>query len=198
MIKTSYTQQYWENRYQAHQTTWDAGGVTTPLRTYIDQLTDRAAKILIPGAGNGYEAEYLFTKGFTQVWVVDIAAAPLQNLATRCPDFPAVHLLHGDFFALDQTFDLILEQTFFCSFEPVHRPAYARTCARLLRPGGGLVGVLFDRPFTHEGPPFGGSREEYHPYFAPYFDFRHWATCYNSIPPRAGRELFMRLSKKAN
>jgi SAM-dependent methyltransferase len=196
MIKTSYNRQYWEKRYQEGKTGWDAGEITPPLKSYADGLTHKDLKILIPGGGNSYEAEYLFRSGFHQVWVVDIAREPLQNLSDRCPGFPSAQLLQQDFFSLTPTFDLMLEQTFFCSFEPAHRPAYAEQCARLLRPGGRLAGVLFDCTFEQPGPPFGGNREEYRRYFEPYFDFLHWDSCYHSIAPRAGKELFMVLEKK--
>jgi SAM-dependent methyltransferase len=197
MTKTSCNRQYWENRYHKKQTLWDTGSITPPLQNYINQLVDKQLEILIPGAGNSYEAEYLYERGFTNVYVVDIAAQPLQNLASRCPSFPREQLLQQDFFALDQPFDLILEQTFFCSFEPEHRQAYARKCSELLRPAGKLAGVLFDCAFAGEGPPFGGSRQEYRDYFAPYFEFKHWELCYNSIQPRAGRELFMCLERQS-
>jgi len=55
---------YWENRYQNQQTGWDIGEISSPLKAYIDQLEDKSIKILIPGAGNAYEAEYLFLNGF--------------------------------------------------------------------------------------------------------------------------------------
>jgi methyl halide transferase len=59
-----------------------------------------------------------------------------------------------------------------------------------------LMGLLFDTTFEKAGPPFGGSREEYRLYFAPYFDFLHFETATNSIPPRQGKELFMELRVK--
>ena len=42
-----------------------------------------------------------------------------------------------DFFALPNApaYDLIVEQTFFCALNPALRPAYARQCTNLLRPG---------------------------------------------------------------
>ena len=51
---------YWENRYKTNEISWDAGTITTPLKEYIDQIEDKSIKILIPGAGNSYEFEYLF------------------------------------------------------------------------------------------------------------------------------------------
>ena len=186
---------YWQHRYVQHSTGWDTGGITTPLKEYFDQLSDKTLRILIPGCGNAYEAEYLYQKGFENVFLVDFAEAPLQNFAKRVPGFPKDHLLHQDFFELKGKFDLIVEQTFFCALNPKLRPAYAKKMASLLSPGGRLVGLLFNTTFQHPGPPFGGNREEYEAYFKPYFTFMHFETAYNSIPPRQGNELFMELVK---
>lgn len=191
---------YWRSRYETGRTGWDTGTITQPLQAYFEQLTgpdDR--RILIPGAGRAYEAEYLHQQGYTNVWVADIAPEPLQELRNRVPDFPAEHLLLQDFFQLEPQppFDLIVEQTFFCALPPSMRPAYAAQCARLLVPGGTLMGLLFQKDFgSSVEPPFGGTPEEYRGYFAPYFDFHHFDTAYNSIPPRQGAELFICLKKK--
>ncbi len=187
-------QGYWSERYQQQRTGWDAGAITTPLKTYIDQLTNKNMRILIPGAGNAYEAEYFHKAGFTQVYVLDIALEPLDNLRKRCPGFPEDHLLMEDFFNHGKQYDLILEQTFFCAIEPSRRALYAQQAASMLHKNGTLCGVLFDRQFEG-GPPFGGSAAEYKAYFKPYFEFRVFEACYNSIPPREGTELFMNLQK---
>jgi len=191
---------YWQARYVAPGgAVWDAGRITPPLQAYFDQLDVQAQpRILIPGAGRAYEAEYLHKMGFQHVVVADFAPEPLAALTTRVPDFPAANLWQADFFAMDapDSFDLIIEQTFVSAFNPSQRPAYAQQCARLLRPGGKLVGLLFERDFDGAtGPPFGGSREEYAAYFQPYFRFIHFETAHNSLPARAGRELFICLQK---
>ncbi len=195
-MKQEFDAAYWQNRYLSAQTAWDAGTITTPLKEYFDQLTNTGQTILIPGCGNGYEAEYLYSQGFKQVYLVDVAPEPLQNFAARVPAFPKEQLLLQDFFELDGTYDLLVEQTFFCALHPSLRPAYAQKCHELLAPQGKLVGLLFDTTFQHEGPPFGGSRDEYLLYFEPYFTIRHFERAYNSIQPRQGRELFILLQKK--
>ena len=191
---------YWQQRYATGRDAWDARAVTPPLRAYFDQLDPaRQPRVLVPGAGRAYEAEYLHGRGFGQVFVADIAPEALHALAARVPDFPAAHLLLADFFALSPAppYDLIVEQTFFCALDPALRAAYARQCAALLRPGGTLVGLLFDTDFGPvTEPPFGGSRAEYRAYFAPYFEFRHFETATNSLPPRQGKELFICLKKR--
>ncbi|MDF7813644.1 methyltransferase domain-containing protein [Hymenobacter sp. YC55] len=198
---TQLDEAYWSRRYATNQTGWDAGAITPPLREYFDQLGPADYwRILVPGAGRAYEAEYLHQKGFRNVFVADIAEEALRALQQRVPDFPVAHLLHQDFFTLQPTppFDMLVEQTFFCALDPALRPSYAEQCAHLLRPGGIVVGLLFETDFGDSPePPFGGTREEYRSYFEPYFDFVHFDTAYNSLRPRQGRELFICLKKKA-
>ena len=107
------SEDFWENKYKKNKTGWDLGEVSPPLKKYFDQLTDKNLKILIPGGGNSYEAEYLFKNGFKNVYVVDISKTALKNIKNRVPDFPVSQLLHANFFDLDATFDLVIEQTFF-------------------------------------------------------------------------------------
>lgn len=186
-------QDYWEQRYQDGQTQWDAGQITTPIKEYIDGLVDKNQRILIPGAGNAHEAEYLYQKGFKNTYVCDWAAKALTQFSERVPDFPKAQLLHVNFFELEQKFDCIIEQTFFCAIQPNLRPAYAQKMAQLLSENGRLVGLFFANEFEREGPPFGGTKEEYLTYFKPYFKIKTMEACYNSIPPRLGSELFVEL-----
>ena len=191
---TSAEKQFWSQRYQEAETGWDIGYPSTPIKEYIDQIENKGLKILIPGAGNAYEAEYLFQQGFQQVYVLDIAQAPLDAFAKRNPEFPKDHLICGNFFEHDEQYDLILEQTFFCSFPPTaeNRVLYAQKMASLLNPNGKLVGLWFDFPLTDdmEKRPFGGSKEEYLSYFSRYFEVLTFERAHNSIQPRMGNELF--------
>jgi len=186
---------YWNDRYKENRLGWDIGYPSTPLKTYIDQLENKTIDILIPGGGNAYEAQYLNEKGFGQVTVVDIAETAKAGFLERFPNFPQDRFLVGDFFEMADRFDVILEQTFFCALHPSLRQAYAQKMHELLEPDGKLVGVLFDFPLD-DGPPFGGSKEEYRGYFEPYFDIEVLERCYNSIPPRHGKELFINFTKK--
>ncbi len=192
---------YWSKHYDEDQIGWDIGYPSTPIKEYVDQLEYKDLKILIPGAGNAYEAEYLFKHGFKNVYVLDISDRPLKALKERVPDFPDKHLLHDDFFTLQGSFDLILEQTFFCSFEPSkeNRSSYAKKMCDLLVPKGKLVGLWFNENLKKEfldGPPFAGSKEEYLKYFSPFFETKLFEDCLNSIEPRAGKELFGIFIKK--
>jgi thiopurine S-methyltransferase len=186
---------YWEKRWEKNETGWDAGAVTTPLKTYFDQLTNKEIKILIPGCGNAYEAEYLFQQGFKNTYIIDIAPQALDSFAKRVPQFPKENLICDDFFNHQNQYDLIVEQTFFCALDPKLREAYINKMQQLLKPKGKLVGVLFNIPLNTEHPPFGGNKAEYEKLFGPYFYFKHFDICYNSIKPRENNELFILFEK---
>jgi SAM-dependent methyltransferase len=186
--------EYWDKRWQDQQTGWDVGKVSTPLKDYFDQITDKNLRILIPGCGNAYEAEYLWEQGFQNTYIVEISELAVESFLKRYPKFPKDHVFISDFFLLNEQFDLIIEQTFFCAIDPKMREAYAKKSAELLKPGGKLVGLLFNRDFEG-GPPFGGHKEEYLKTFSPYFKITTMDTAYNSIEPRKGTELFINLSK---
>ena len=187
---------YWSNRYDAGTSVWDLGEVSPPLKNYIDQLTDKNIRILIPGCGNTYEADYLLKKGFTDVTVIDIAPTLVLQLKGKFKDNPHIKIILGDFFEHKGAYDLILEQTFFCAIDPVLRKNYVAKMPQLLTPNGKLVGVLFNRKFEEQGPPFGGTKDEHEPMFAKYFVFKTFEPCYNSFSKRKDAELFINLVKK--
>ena len=186
----------WDKRYINGDIGWDLGVVSPPLKAYFDQLENKNVKILIPGGGNSYEAEYLFSQGFTNVFVVDLSKIAIENIKNRIPHFPKSQLILGDFFDLKDSFDLIIEQTFFCAIDPNLRPKYVLKMKELLREKGKLVGLLFNAPLFTNRPPFGGSKKEYLNYFKNDFKIKTFEKCHNSVKSRQGRELFINIEKK--
>jgi SAM-dependent methyltransferase len=186
---------YWENRWKNNQTGWDIGHVSTPIKEYFDQVEDKTLRILIPGCGNAWEGEYLYSIGFKNVFLLVIAPSAIEHIKQRITTFPHEQILLDDFFKLDDQFDIIVEQTFFCALDPTMRQAYVENAYRLLKENGRLVGLLFDTDFGNDHPPFGGSKKEYEGYFGAMFNFKHFERSKNSIKPRMGRELFINLEK---
>jgi len=192
---------FWQQRYEQDSIGWDMGEVSPPLKAYIDQLPDAAKDqaILVPGAGNAYEVGYLHEQGFTNVTLVDFAPAPIEAFVKRYPDFPVEHLICADFFGLSPEqyqFDWVLEQTFFCAINPSRRDDYIQQMAALLKPKGKLVGLLFDKDFGRDEPPFGGTKDEYQQRFEKRFDIEIMEPSYNSHVARQGSELFVKLQVK--
>ena len=186
---------FWNDRYLSQTIGWDVGYPTPPITEYVDTIDNKNIKILIPGAGHGHEVIYLHKNGFTNVWVCDWAQEALDFLQEKIPDFPSERLICNDFFELDQQFDLILEQTFFCALEPSLRPKYVNKMHELLHKNGILAGILFSIHFNKQHPPFGGSIEEYKKLFQSKFIIEKMEIAYNSIPQRKGNEFFITMRK---
>lgn len=189
--------EYWDTLYKSNEIGWDIGYASPALSNYIDQLENKDLKILIPGCGNSYEAQYLLEKGFKNITVIDISPTLTVALEQKFEPFLSTQLkvITGDFFKLKGEFDLILEQTFLSALEPALRNAYIKKLYDLLKSGGRVAGVIFGKVFEEDGPPFGGTNEEYHELFNKYFDVKTLEPCYNSIERRSGSELFIILCK---
>jgi hypothetical protein len=191
--------EYWNNRYKEAQTAWDMGYPSTPIKTFIDGLVDKNQPVLIPGCGNAYEAEYLLNQGFTNITLLDIAPIVVEAVSQKLKshiDSGNLTVICRDFFEHKGSYQLILEQTFFCAIPVGLRKQYASKMHELLSQNGILAGLLFNFPLTEQGPPFGGSKDEYLGYFDPLFTVLKLEECINSIKSREGRELFMLLQKK--
>lgn len=186
---------YWEQRWKNRETRWDIGYASPPIVSYMQHYTDKDAAILIPGCGNAHEAAWLVDQGYNNVTILDISATAIANAKQKISNRDSLQFVCADFFDFEGTFDLILEQTFFCALPIERRHAYAQKMVELLKNSGKLVGVLFDRKFESAGPPYGGDLEEYRSIFAPYFILNRFEGCYNSIPSRAGTELFINMAK---
>ena len=189
-------QDFWNARWAAGETGWDTGSAAPALTEYAAQYPNKNAAILIPGCGSAYEAEALAKMGFQNITLLDIAPEAVARLQQKFAQQSQIQVVLGDFFQHEGHYNLILEQTFFCAIPPHRRAEYIRQAAALLREGGRLVGLLFDKTFDKPGPPFGGHEAEYRALFSPYFSIRKMEPCTNSIAPRAGSELFINLEKK--
>jgi methyl halide transferase len=185
---------YWDNQYQANATGWDLGQVSPPIKSYIDTIENKDAKILIPGCGNSYEAEYLVQQGFTNVTVIDIAPTLVENLKQKFAQNTNITIVLGDFFEHQGNYDYIIEQTFFCALPPTMRQKYVWKMHQLLSDYGKLIGLLFNREFE-VSPPFGGNIQQYKHLFAHIFELKVLEIAKNSISTRSNTELFFEFQK---
>jgi len=186
---------FWNNRWETGQTGWDIGTPAPAFVSYFSNFLQKNAAVLIPGCGNGHEAEFLLSIGFTNITVIDIAPKAVAILNEKFRSNPNIEILCGDFFQHEGSYDYIVEQTFFCAIDPNLREAYAQKTHDLLRPKGKIIAILFDRTFEG-GPPYGGSKEEYIQLFTPNFNILFIEVNQQSIPQRMGSELFGVFEKK--
>jgi SAM-dependent methyltransferase len=187
---------YWDNQYLANTLGWDLGQVSPPIKEYIDSIPNKNAKILIPGCGNSYEAEYLLKNNFTDITVIDISPTLVAALKQKFAENKNIKIVLGDFFEHKNQYDIIIEQTFFCALHPNDREKYVFKMHELLRKNGKLVGLLFNREFE-KSPPFGGSLKEYEMLFANSFILNSISPAINSVTTRTNSELFIDFTKNS-
>ena len=194
--QTNLDKDYWEEKWSSQKTGWDIGYSSPAIEEYILQYPSTEASILIPGCGNAYEVEFLWTLGFSNITVLDISTTAVRILRDKYRDKKGVTVICEDFFNHHGKYDLVIEQTFFCTLHPNLRPKYAEKMHELLNENGRIIGLMFNRNFEKKGPPFGGSIAEYQDIFRNYFQIQKMEECYNSIEARKGSEVFINLKKQ--
>jgi phospholipid N-methyltransferase len=188
-------QEFWDNLYLTNDMVWDMGKVSPPIKEYIDLIEKKEVRILIPGCGNSYEAEYLLQLGFTNVTLIDIAPTLVNHLHEKFKNKLNINIVLGDFFDHQGNYDLVIEQTFFCALPPIMRQKYVLKMHQLIEENGKIAGLLFNKKFEY-CPPFGGSDQEYESLFGTHFDILSMEVCKTSIPKRAKNEFFIEFQKK--
>lgn len=148
----------WDQCYQQGETPWDKGAPSPPLEAWLSgrRLSGRA---LVPGCGLGHDVA-LVTAAGAEATGLDIAPTAVERACAAHPQLAGRFVL-GDLFAPPADwmgrFDWIFEHTCLCALPPERRGDYEQAVARLLRPGGRLVGVWFIEPEMdpgESGPPF--------------------------------------------
>jgi SAM-dependent methyltransferase len=177
---------FWDHRFRAGFTPWDAGRVPDALRAFV---AGRPApgRVLVPGCGSGWEVRYLADRGFDVIGL-DFSAAALDAARINVGAH-ADRLVQADYFAYAPAglFDTIYERTFLCALPRRLWPRYAERTAALLRPGGLLAGFFYfaDEP---KGPPFGARPEALDALLAPWFRRDEDSPVADSIALFRGRE----------
>ncbi len=197
--------QRWQQRYREsppQQMPWHR---EQPAETLVEAVR----RGLLPkgitidlGCGTGTDLIYLAQQGY-RVIGVDIAIEPLRFAYERIRqaglDIP---LLQADARFLpfrDASIDLICDSGCFHSFAPEIRPMYARSVARVLKPGGILFMREFhaDQPQPPEGGPYRLKLEEFFEVFTPSFRFLSVGEAYyHDLPPDRRRLHIVRLQRR--
>ncbi|KAF5831136.1 S-adenosyl-L-methionine-dependent methyltransferase [Dunaliella salina] len=133
--------------------------------------------VLIPGCGRGYDNATFVKAGAKEAVGLEVApaakaAAEEYLKASLSADEAArAPIMLGDFFSFapDFRFDVGYDYTFFCAVQPQSREELASSWARLIKPAGQLVTIIF--PVNSKqpdlGPPFPVTPELYKDTFTP-------------------------------
>jgi SAM-dependent methyltransferase len=186
---------FWDERYRAGFTPWDARGVPEELKRFVERVHP-GRRVLVPGCGSAYEAGYLDERGF-EVTAIDIAPEAVARARSILGTAVSDRILReADFFTLEMQVDWIYERALLCALPVRLWDAYAATVRRLLAPGALLAGFFFVDDAAAEPrrcPPFPAHRREIESLFAAAFDCIEDSPVPDeqSIPAFAGRERWM-------
>jgi methyl halide transferase len=198
-IQIGYSREDWERHYDEKDLRWDLDEVAPPFVQLWEKRDIPPCRAIVPGCGAGHEVIFLAEKGF-EVTAVDYshgAVRLLERIYEKNSFLDKV--LHQDFFTLgskyDETFELMLEHTFFCAISPDMRQDYVKTTNRILKPGGSLIGLFYE---TNEsgGPPFNTRREDITELFSGSFLIESLSKTPNSVEQRRGKEWLAIFKKK--
>ena len=165
MAQDSSLPEFWDTRYRAGVTPWDAGGVPPQLARWLKALA--RTRVLVPGCGAGYEVG-AFAQAGHDVLGIELSDAALEA-AWRALGPLAAHLRKADYFVFEtEPFDVVYERAFLCALPRRMWARWAERTAALARPGGALAGFFFFDD-NERGPPFGISPPRLEELLRPFF-----------------------------
>ena len=184
---------FWEQAYQEDRARWDLGTPTPVFERLLNSGAFPPGKMIVLGAGRGYDAR-MFAQANFAVTAVDFAEDAVQTMkALDHPDKP-VDIRQSDIFALPDTmfgtYDYLLEYTCFCAINPDRRADYADLVSRLLKPQATCLFLLFPIWDNEGGPPFAVTPEELLDLFLPrgFEVLQHEPNPTDSVSPRRAYE----------
>jgi len=153
----------WDENYEQRTDGWDLGGPTPVFKRLISSRQLAPGRMIVLGAGRGYDAREFARHGF-QVTAVDFSSQAVSEMHRLATAEAPVEILQHDIFTLPETlnhsFDYVLEYTCFCAIDPKRRADYADLIARLLKPNGIYIDLAFPLDGRKGGPPFAVSASE--------------------------------------
>lgn len=187
----------WEQAYQENFTPWDKDAPSPPLVEWLAQ-NELKGRVLVPGCGLGHDVALLAAHGAQPVGL-DLSETAVERAKVRHPKLKDC-FIQGDLFEHSSEYDALVEHTCLCALPPEWRLRYRDAAARLIKPGGLLVGVFFINPDMdpgETGPPFGISEEELTALFADSFEIEHSHVPQTSYEGRESRELLRVLRRRS-
>lgn len=189
---------FWQEHYEGGTVGWDKGQAAPPLvRALAGYMRAPGTRVLVPGCGYGHEALHLAREGY-RVVAVDFAPAPVAHLRQRARGL-SLEAVECDIFALpedyDGFFDIVVEHTCFCAIPLDRRDDYAGAMARVLQPGGTLLGLFWELG-EEGGPPHNTSRRDVQRHFGTLFDLGDIERPSDSFAGRRDEEWLVHMTKR--
>jgi len=189
------SEKFWTDAYKNKEDGWELKAPSPVLVAQLEKtkkLLRPKAKILVPGAGRGHDAEYLEKQSF-EVSALDFSPSATEEFKKLYPH-SKLAWVEGDVFQYlednKKHFDAIFEHTLFCAIDPKRRQEYIDQVYESLKSGGLWFGVHFIRT-APTGPAFGNTQWELRQMTQEKFEFIEWELTRASHPARMGQELWV-------
>ncbi|KAI0780117.1 S-adenosyl-L-methionine-dependent methyltransferase [Fomes fomentarius] len=177
----------WDEAWKGNTTPWDAGkaqpALTGLLKSGAIDLP-RTGRALVPGCGRGYDAVAIAAALGLETLGTDISSnavnAARGYLQTTGDLEAKVKFDVADFFAMEEAaaYDVIYDYTFFVAIPPAKRAEWGQQMAKLVKPGGFLITLIFPiLPYKDFGPPFYVRPEHYDEVLG-----EGWETVLDTVP----------------
>jgi SAM-dependent methyltransferase len=191
---------FWERIYRQGGAGWDLGRPTPVFKRLLEEGFCVQGKMIVLGAGRGYDARMFARRGY-QVTAVDFADEAAQAMRALADPEAPVEILQSDFFKLPRemknSFDYVLDYTCFCAIDPIRRAEYADLVTCLLKPGGTYIVLAFPISDHRGGPPFAVSPDQLLDLFLGRgFEILRREEPKDSVPSRSGAEELLILRKR--
>src|SRR5689334_15593091 len=153
----------WDFNYEQGTDGWDLGKPTPVFQRLLQSQDLLPGRIIVLGAGRGYDAREFARHGF-QVTAVDFSSQAAQEMQRLAEVEAPVEIMQQDIFTLpdlfNASFDYVLEYTCFCAIDPTRRAEYADLVTRLLKAEGTYIDLAYPLDGRKGGPPFAVSVKE--------------------------------------
>ena len=193
---------FWNNLYETNNDKWNIG---MPTPAFIDwekqNHITKSIKVCIPGCGKGDDALY-FSRCGHDVYAFDFSKYAIKHLDNKSEKLKIkVNSANLDFFKMNSKyinyFDLIVEYTFFCAFDPSRRHEYVSICKDMLKKNGRFLGLFFPlNEVDDPNPPFKITIDEVTNLFSESFILIDKYYPKNSIKGRKNNEILMEFIRK--
>ena len=193
---------FWDDLYIKNKDKWNLKSVTPAFVDWENENhKNRNINVCVPGCGKGSDALYFASLGYN-VYAIDFSKYAVNYLRKKSQSLNIdINIIHADFFNIKENyldrFDLIVEYTFYCAFEPSKRNEYVEICSKILKSKGKFVGIFLPLDaVTDTNPPFKVSTDEIIKSFSKQFILKQQFYPHNSINKRRNNEILIEFSKK--
>ncbi len=151
--------EYWEKLYKKKKDSWSLGHSTPAMLEFFDHpACPKSGRVLVPGAGMGYDAAEWARRGY-ETLAVDFAQTAFESLCKWSDELSKLSVLKLDLFDLSpkstESFDIVYEYACFSSIHPGRRDEYFEIWHKMLKDDGLVIAIFYPliEQTNLEGPP---------------------------------------------